>query len=186
MIIDLIRHTKPDIKPGIFYGQTDLALANSFEVERAALQQKIQSHYDLLITSPLQRCKQLAQHLNAERIIEEPRIMELNFGRWELQSWDGPEKEAIGRWMDNFVEEQAPEGESMRIMHQRVMDFWQEIKSTEAQSIAVVTHSGVQRLIHAEILQTPLSHLFRLELDYGSIIRIHHDKEHDLSRIRHL
>ena len=62
----LIRHTTPDIAHGICYGQLDINLSESFEYEVNAVL-KLLPALDLVITSPLQRCKKLAIHLAQER-----------------------------------------------------------------------------------------------------------------------
>lgn len=172
MQIDLIRHTTPAIEPGICYGQSDLDLAPSFPAERDNVLGRIDNDYDLVVTSPLQRCARLAEYVEGERHSTDPRIMEYNFGDWELVPWSelrGPETKT---WMHNFVDTPAPNGESMRIMHARVLEHWEELLAGTHEKVAVVTHSGVQRLIHAHILLTPLSHMFRLELAYGAVIRV--------------
>ena len=42
MQIYLVRHTTPDIVPGICYGRQDLGLAASFDAEAAAVRSKLQ------------------------------------------------------------------------------------------------------------------------------------------------
>lgn len=172
MQIDLIRHTTPDVESGICYGQADLGLADSFAAERDKVLGVIDSDYDLVVTSPLQRCALLAEHVTGAERRTEARIMEYDFGDWELRPWAelrGPETKT---WMHNFVDEPAPNGESMRIMQARVLAYWAELLGTDHGKVAVVTHSGVQRLIHAHVLDTPLTHMFRLELAFGAIIRV--------------
>ncbi len=203
MIIDLIRHTTPDVPSGTCYGQSDLTLESSYPDEFEKIYKKIAPHgqeepYDLLITSPLKRCKQLADTLNAKHRRTDERIKEYDFGDWELLPWSEIKGKQSETWMKNFVDQPAPNGESMLIMQQRVMHFWQELieeladttQSSNVQkppkSIAIVSHSGVQRLLHADILKTPLEYMFRLQLDFGAVIRLKHDVKNELTTIHHL
>jgi len=186
MLIHLIRHTTPDIQTGICYGQTDLDVADSFESERKAVLNKLENEYDVIYTSPLQRCSKLANHLNGQQRVSDKRIMEYNFGDWELLPWSEFTTIEAKDWMDNFVEQAAPNGESIISMQARVIDFFNELLNKDYQKVAIVSHSGVQRLLHAHILETPLTHLFRLQLAFGAVLEIKSNKESGLLTIKHL
>ncbi|MEO0368145.1 MAG: histidine phosphatase family protein, partial [Pseudomonadota bacterium] len=114
------------------------------------------------------------------------RIMEYHFGDWEMLSWQEIKGERAERWFDNFVDEQSPNGENMRSMQARVMEFYEELLQLDADSIAVFTHAGVQRIIHAHILSTPLKDMFRLQLDYGNVIESKHHAQSGSVTVRHL
>lgn len=185
MLIHLIRHTTPEIDEGTCYGQTDLDLAPSFEQEAQAVLSKLEPRYDCVITSPLQRCSRLANKIHTDKRLSDERIVEYNFGDWELKKWSEFTCDATQRWMDNFVEQAAPNGDSLISMKSRVDDFWQELIDSNHKRVAVVTHSGVQRLIHGLVLDTPMSHLFRLQLDFGAVLELNVDNENDLTTIKH-
>lgn len=186
MIIHLIRHTTPDIEPGICYGQTDLDVANSFEGEKQIVLSKILDQYDVAYTSPLQRCAKLAKSLSAAKHITDERIMEYNFGDWELLPWNEFKSDKAKNWMNNFVDQPAPNGDSMISMQKRVMSFFDELIKLPYESVAIVTHSGVQRLLHGHILETPLTHLFRLQLSFGAVLEINSDSTTGLLTVKHL
>jgi len=190
MIIDLIRHTTPAIEPGICYGQTDLDLKDTFESEFDTVHGKLTMNYDAIISSPLQRCLKLAktieQAVESSSLTLDPRIMEYNFGDWELKPWSELKSEQAKVWMDNFVDQPAPKGDSIIIMRERVLNFWEELLAQDYSHVAVVTHSGVQRLLHAEILETPLNRMFRLELDFGAVMRVTHNNQTKLTTVKHL
>ena len=155
MLIHLIRHTTPEIDQGICYGQTDLDLAPSFEQEAQTVLSKLKPHYDCVVTSPLQRCSRLASMINADKRHSDERIVEYNFGDWELKKWSEFNCESTQIWMNNFVEQPAPNGDSLIGMKSRVDEFWQELIHSDYKSVAVVTHSGVQRLIHCLLYTSP-------------------------------
>jgi alpha-ribazole phosphatase len=186
MIIHLIRHTRPDIQPGICYGQTDLDLADTFEIESEHVVGKLFAHYDAIYTSPLQRCARLSKKLTSNAIVQDSRIMEYNFGDWELLAWNDFKSNAAQHWMNNFVEQAAPNGDSLLTMRARVIEFWTELLEKNLETVAIVTHSGVQRLIHGLILDTPMEHLFRLQLDFGAILEVNSNLNSGLITVKHL
>jgi alpha-ribazole phosphatase len=186
MIIHLIRHTTPEIKTGICYGQTDLALADSFENEADATLSKLLDRYDAVYTSPLQRCALLAAKIESPSLINDDRLMEYNFGDWELMPWDDFKSEAAQNWMNNFVEQRAPNGDSMLSMQARVNEFWADLLASKHRHVAIVTHSGVLRLIHGHVLETPMTHLFRLQLSFGAILEVNSDAKSGLLTVKHL
>ncbi len=177
--IHLIRHTSPDIASGICYGQSDLALSNRFLEETANIKQRLnEPNYHTVYTSPLKRCRQLAEQLNYQQIIDDRRLMEMNFGDWELQHWDHINRDELDHWMNDFVHAQTPNGESMLMMNQRVQEFITELaggfKKAETGGVttAVITHAGVIRLIAAWVLGIPLGNSFRLAMDYGATFEL--------------
>jgi alpha-ribazole phosphatase len=184
MKIHLIRHTTPKVKKGICYGQADLGLNNTFHAEKQQVHAKLSMPYDAIYTSPLQRCSQLADTLEAPCCHVDARLMEYNFGDWELLPWS--QIKLHGAWVDNYVEQAAPGGESLLEMQQRVLEFWSELLTQQYESVAVVTHSGVQRLIHASILNTPLVDIFKLQLDFGAVIEVNHNHKYGAQTVRHL
>jgi alpha-ribazole phosphatase len=76
------------VPEGTCYGQTDVTLADTFDLEFAELQQKLPKFAEpvQVISSPLSRCLQLAARLSY-KITTDRRIMELNFGDWEMKNW---------------------------------------------------------------------------------------------------
>lgn len=186
MLIHLIRHTTPKIESGICYGQTDLDVTSSFEEEKQRVLGKLVKRYDAIYTSPLQRCAKLAAGISAKQRITDSRIMEYNFGDWELRPWSDFKPGEADDWMNNFVDQPAPNGDSIISMQQRVMAFFNHLLAQSHETVAVVSHSGVQRIFHAHILQTPLTHMFRLQLDFGAVLEIKSDLKNNLLTVKHL
>jgi broad specificity phosphatase PhoE len=63
-----------------------------------------------------------------------------------------------------------PGGESIARMAERTMEAWKEITVwSEGEQIAVVGHSGVNRAILARLLDMPLTSLFKIRMDCGSM-----------------
>ena len=105
--ITAIRHTRVDVPFGVCYGQTDVPLASTYVEELAAVQTQVDWYqYDAIWCRPLKRCRRLAEDLfPRETILFDPRLMELNFGRWEMQRWDDISDTADAKaWFADFVE----------------------------------------------------------------------------------
>lgn len=181
MNIYLIRHTAVGVEKGTCYGQSDVQLASTFYEERLAIQKKLPQKLDVVYSSPLQRCKQLAEFLDGSCQTDD-RLMELNFGEWELKRWNRINPEALQQWMENYVNSCCPGGESFLDLHKRATEFWNEILMKKAGNIVVVTHGGVIRSIIAQILAIPLNKIFAVDVDYGSITKLSYRDEHTYVR----
>ena len=85
MKITLIRHTKVDVPQGIIYGQSDVGLQQTFTEEAAEIGKKLNGKtFNRFYSSPLTRCKKLAQHLfESEQIQFDPRLQEIKLSDWE-------------------------------------------------------------------------------------------------------
>jgi alpha-ribazole phosphatase len=171
MNIYLIRHTKVDVAKGICYGQTDVELADSFIEEVKIIESLIENiQFDKIYSSPLSRCKKLAKRLFKSEIIYDDRLMEMNFGEWELQEWDKIQHPDIDRWMTDFVNTPCPNGESFIDMHKRIISFISEL-NPEYKNIAVIAHGGPMRNFMTHINNEDLKDAFKRDIEYGEIIR---------------
>ena len=169
MEVYLIRHTTPNITPGLIYGHLEVDLTDSFLQELAIVKQKIPPTFDAVYSSPSLRCTQLARQLTQEFIVDD-RLRELNFGNWEGKTWDTIDQNEAKDWMDDFVNVPTPAGESMLQMNERVTHFWQELLKITHQNVAVVTHGGVIRLLLAADRKLPLASAFEIKVGYGDVV----------------
>ena len=61
MILTLIRHTSVAVPKGVCYGQSDVALAGSFDSEAKVVCGRLKGRrFDEVYSSPLSRCVKLA------------------------------------------------------------------------------------------------------------------------------
>lgn len=172
-MIHLIRHTKPDVPLGICYGQTDLPLADTFAEEFDVIRQKLKPTPNTsIISSPLQRCHQLANALFEDSAIElNNDLKEMHFGDWEMQAWNNIEQTQLKQWGGNFVNMPSPNGESFNCLNTRVLKVWSTLDWVN-QDYVLVTHAGVIRVILSALLKSPLEKAFTLDVRYGEVIRI--------------
>lgn len=172
MEIYLIRHTTPNIDKGICYGQADLDVATTFEEEATKIVNSIDFDENTIVySSPLKRCTKLANQLS-ENILTDKRLMELNFGDWELLKWDDIPEPASSIWMNNFVTECTPNGEAYIDLAKRAFEVFTEITSTSEKKLIITTHAGVIRSILAKLNNIHLKDSFDIKVEYGQIFKI--------------
>lgn len=173
MEVYLIRHTTPDIAAGRCYGQSDIPLKPTFPEEMKTVRKALPAAVEVIYSSPLSRCAMLAKALHPAELVLDPRLMELDFGDWELQYWDNLPQEALNEWMEDFVHNSPPGGESMVELQNRVLAWWRELIFTNSKSVAVVTHAGVIRVLKAYLDDIPLQDAFsKIKVDYGAVISL--------------
>jgi alpha-ribazole phosphatase len=175
--IYVIRHTAPAVSRGICYGQSDIDVTETFFDEAAIIRTCLPSTIEQIHSSPLMRCKKLAEHLfpNNDILLHEA-LMEINCGEWELKQWNDILKNEIDPWMEDFVRISIPGGESYIDLYERVKNCFSGIISSNT-DVAIITHGGVIRSILSHITQTPLNDSFnRFSLHYGCVVKINADE----------
>ena len=173
MRITTIRHTRVDVPTGVCYGKTDVPLASTYAEEMAAVKTQTDWYqFDAVYCSPLSRCRKLAEDVFPRETIRfDERLMELNFGRWEMQQWDDIDDTAEAQaWFDDFVSVRTPGGESFQDQITRAAEFLKELKSTGYEHVAVVTHGGTIRALHCLLNGTKPSDAFQNKVNYGELI----------------
>ncbi len=174
MDIYLIRHTQTDTVNGLCYGQSDVALADSFIAEARLIREKLPelSPDCLIASSPLRRCTQLAQTFG-KPVKLDGRLQEVNFGDWENQRFDDIDAERLKIWTENFVTMSPPNGESFSDLCRRAGGFWDELVANKpAGQVLLVTHAGVIRALLAHILELPPVNAFKFRIDAGSVHKL--------------
>ena len=105
-----------------------------------------------VVTSPLRRCVETAALLGAPDAAREPRIIEMDWGDCQGESFVAL-RERLGEAMrDNEargLDFRPPGGESPRLVLERVKAWLKEIASAGEPTLAV-THRGVIRALFAE------------------------------------
>ncbi|TWF35311.1 alpha-ribazole phosphatase [Chitinophaga polysaccharea] len=185
MEIYLIRHTETILPKGICYGQTDVSLQEPFLDQFSKIISHVSPSNALVYSSPLKRCALLADAFSSyngqySQVITDNRLMEINFGSWEMKQWDEISQQELNKWMADFVNEKPLGGECFRDMDQRVKGFFDEkifSGTEENNTIVIVTHAGVIRSILCQVLEIPLQNAFSIQIDYGSITKIRIDKK---------
>ncbi|RKR11197.1 alpha-ribazole phosphatase [Flavobacterium sp. 90] len=176
MEIYLVRHTETVCEKGICYGQSDVDLAEPFDLVFENILSQLPSEA-VIFSSPLKRCVILAEYIgrNIKTISfeKENRLMEMNFGDWELKNWNNIPQEELNPWMEDFVTIKVSNGESFVELHQRVEGFLADLVSKEITiPIILVAHAGVIRSILCHQTSLPLKDAFNNKVDFGEVIKI--------------
>ena len=146
MNLTLVRHTSVAVAPDICYGQSDVDVSACFEAEAQQVLENLQGKsFDAVYCSPLSRCRKLASFCGYANPVTDKRLMELNFGNWELKAWKEIQDPHLQLWFDNWYNESPTKGESFRAMTERVESFLNEIKDLSYQQVIIFTHAGVIR-----------------------------------------
>jgi alpha-ribazole phosphatase len=173
MEIYLIRHTRTVEESSRCFGHTDVALAGDFEAELQKLKEKIKDiDRATVFSSPLQRCRKMAEKISDEAPLMDDRLKELNFGDWEMKRWHEIDQPALQLWMKDYVNVACPNGESYLELYQRVSAFWQDLSTSPVEKAIIITHGGVIRAWLALILELPLEKSFTFDVPHGGISRI--------------
>ncbi|MEO8516960.1 MAG: alpha-ribazole phosphatase [Flavobacterium sp.] len=173
MEIYLVRHTETVCEKGICYGQSDVNIQADYQKQFESIKSQVPSN-TVFYSSPLKRCAILADYLSDANYKTDSRLMEMHFGDWELKNWDAIALEEMNPWMQDFVNVKVPNGESFRVLYERVADFMEnEIGTNISKPIVIVTHAGVIRSILCKISNLPLKDAFQNKVDFGEIVRIH-------------
>ncbi|RTZ07469.1 alpha-ribazole phosphatase [Flavobacterium sp. GSP6] len=172
MEVYLVRHTETVCEKGICYGQADVALLEPYEQQFEAIKAQIPAE-SIVYSSPLNRCVELANFLSSTKIQMDSRLMEMNFGDWELKNWDSVPVIDFTPWMNDFVHVRVPNGESFTDLHDRVSDFLDNgLPKKTIKPIVIVTHAGVIRSILCKITKLPLRDAFQNKVNFGAVIKI--------------
>ena len=176
MEVYLVRHTETVCPKGICYGQSDMDIIEPYDAVFQSILNQLPQDANLY-SSPLLRCVLLANYIkdNSEitAVNEDARLMEMNFGDWEMKNWDVIDLDELNPWMADFVNVRVPNGESFTDLHNRVIDFMHnELQITNSKPVIIVAHAGVIRSFLCEISDLPLKDAFQNKVDFGAIIKI--------------
>lgn len=151
MSIILLRHTRPIGAEGLCYGRTDLPLADCFEREAARLCRGLPP-IRRIVTSPLSRCARLARAIGAARNLSvetDPRVIEMDFGRWEGMAWSSIPRDDLERWRENLTHATPHGGERVADLAKRTRDALDAAADGRV-PVLIVTHNGVIKAALAE------------------------------------
>ncbi len=165
--ITFVRHAEPiSITP--FMGRTDVV---ALPQANQALAQRLNGSYDLIVSSPLQRCAGLAELLAEKNHIPTKLIADLqerDWGAWDGLSPDQIDPSELAAYYQSPFDYPIPQAESLPAMQERVHQAWCSLLHTAAGDILCITHGGVMRVVLQQIFNLSNEALFQLKFDYGS------------------
>ncbi|PKO83541.1 MAG: phosphoglycerate mutase [Betaproteobacteria bacterium HGW-Betaproteobacteria-11] len=170
MQLFLIRHPPPRVAAGLCYGATDLVLAEDPRPWVGQLAAQLPPAVPLF-TSPLQRCLLPARQLQPQAVAD-ARLREMDFGAWEMQSWDAIDRASLDAWAADPLGFAPPEGESVATLKDRVLDFLAELRAAGIATAALMTHAGVMKVIVGHARRLPHDAWMQLAFACGDVVSV--------------
>jgi len=173
MHLILVRHTRPCVAAGVCYGITDLDLAPTFNDEAAAIVATLPVA-DRLVSSPLRRCRRLAERIGAAQGVVpvfDERLREFDFGTWEGVRWDAIPRAELDAWAADFFHARPHGGESVHMLRERVETAIADYRRS-GESHVVITHAGV---IKAALAQSGHPDGWKAAVGFGAAVRLPRD-----------
>ncbi len=182
MTLHLLRHAPAAGTAGRCIGHTDVPLAqpDAFAAVAAAWPH---GRPDRLVASDLARAAASAAPLAAAwglRAETEPRLREMDFGRWDGRPWAEIERDdpdALAAWMSDWTATPASGGESFADVQARVGDWLDSLPAggkTDGETVAVA-HAGAIRAVLVRVLGLDPAHAFRLAVGHGALTTLRLD-----------
>jgi probable phosphomutase (TIGR03848 family) len=132
-----------------------------------------------VVTSPLERCRQTAELLSTEPIVDD-RLIECDYGDWTGRKLSELRDEALwDRIQRQPSHVRFPGGESMRALQMRALDAIDDHDAAVAQEFGhngawvAVTHADIIKSIVADALGLHLDGFQRILVDPGSVSVVH-------------
>lgn len=174
--IYLVRHGDVEASSGAFLGWTDVSLSPKGRLQGNRLAERLRAaKIDRCFCSPLRRARQTAELIVENRDIEieiHECLKEIHFGRWEGLNFNevvrqDPE-EAQG-WCDSPLDFTFPEGDSVAVFIENLKSDLQWLKAQDGETLLLVTHAGVIRVLLTLLLDLRPADQFKFEVERGSL-----------------
>jgi alpha-ribazole phosphatase len=170
----LVRHTVPQVAPGLCYGRLDVPLAASWPADLEQCLRSVPTAMHVF-SSPARRCLALAEAIAARDgvdVVEDRRLLELDFGRWEGVRWDDIPRIELDLWCSEVVERAPGGGECLRSLWERVARFADELRNTPAGTIVIVGHHGSLRCLYALLAGQSPQEIWQATIPSGGVIEL--------------
>jgi phosphoserine phosphatase len=171
----LTRHGDVDgIRPARFRGRAELAMTERGLAEADALAKRIAATWKpvAVFTSPLQRCVLTGGKIAAAcGVKSEVRdgLGDIDYGAWQMRTHDevsAESPEAYRLWHAAPQLTRFPKGESLQDVMARATDVLREaLLSYPEQTVVLVGHDSVNRVLLLQLLDMPLAAYWRLVQD---------------------
>lgn len=175
----LIRHAETALA-GTFCGATDPPLNDRGRAQLPGLIARLSARTDAfplnaVYTSDLLRARETAEAIAADTPIHvRPALRQIDFGRWETLTWQQIEDADpiyAARWISEFPNLPPGGGEPIPLFRHRVLQEFAFIRQQlTGQTIAVVTHSTVLRVLLEGLGHFSAHHAWESTRDYTCLL----------------
>lgn len=172
-MIVAVRHPKPDISPGICYGRLDVAPEMPMMPAPDDVHERL-GKIDRIVSSPLRRAHVFARALAATLGLDvelEPRLQEMDFGRWEGVAWQDIPRGEIDAWAIDPLAYRPGGGETVDELNARVLAVRREWMETPGTSLWV-THAGPMRCLYAGLHGQSVATSLNQPFAYGELLQL--------------
>jgi len=174
----LLRHGEvEDPYQRAFGGRIDMNLSPRGHQQAAQLAAHLRRRpIDLIYASPMKRAQQTLEPLKshgAQAAVTVADFREVDFGDWTGLTWEQVHARYdihAHQWLEIMDKAAMPNGESTETFRARIEPEFRRIISQHAgESVAIVCHGGVIRMMLAILLELPMSKMACFEIDYASV-----------------
>jgi phosphoserine phosphatase len=168
----LIRHGHVEgIKPERFRGREPLELTERGRAEAHAVAKRIAESWrpSMIYTSPMGRCVATGAAIaKACRLYAEVwgDLNDFDYGDWQFKTFDQAEREApqlFAAWFATPHLVRFPNGEALQDVAARTANALRQVLAWHSdETIVLVGHDSVNRVLLLQLLDLPLSHFWRL------------------------
>jgi broad specificity phosphatase PhoE len=181
MDLILVRHGRTDAKLDLCLGQADLPLSTRgfTDVQQLAATWD-QAAPRFLFCSDLRRAQQSAQVFAAKFAIEpliDPRLREVDFGRWNGRHWNDvmqADNSRYRHWLENWVIQEAPDGESFADVLRRTGAWLAALLGStgDEDCVLAVAHAGSIRAVLCHALGLPPGRALSIGIEHARASRL--------------
>ena len=185
----LMRHGEVDVRyHKIFGGTIDMDLSPRGVGQAQDLGEYLRlTKLDMLFCSPMKRARQTAAPLT---MMEQPEptiiddLREIDFGEWTGKTWMRVRDEYqinVFTWLDELMAGRVKDAEnSERFFGRMRASLDQILADAKGKTIGVVCHGGVVRGLLSLLLDIPVSHFGKIDIEYASLTKVElHDHKHE-------
>lgn len=176
MLIDLLRHGETTAGK-CFLGRSDVSLTEHGWQQMLAAVSK--QRYELIISSPLNRCLEFAQHYSAQTGV--PCVVEEHFSEYDFGAWEGKTSEELwttqraqlSAFWDDPHNHPPPGAENFRQFQQRVAQAMQQhVQQFQGRNMLLIAHGGVIRQIFMSLMNKSWQQAMKIPVQHGEIKRL--------------
>ena len=181
MDLIVVRHGQTEARPGLCIGHADLPLsARGFTDVQQLATTWVGVPPRFLFTSDLRRAQQSAQVFAAAFAIEPlsaSRRRGSDFGRWNGRHWNEvmqADADHYRHWFDNWVIQEAPDGESFADVLRRTGAWLAALLATTGDDdrVLAIGHAGSIRAVLCHALGLPPARALGIAVDHSRVSRL--------------
>jgi broad specificity phosphatase PhoE len=186
--IVLIRHGEPEASAtGRCYGKMDVGLSDVGRSQMKRVAGALRSaSIAAVYASPRRRARESAEGLSSDVVVD-ARLSEIHFGELEGLTYDEAAERyptLYKRWMDHPTEVEFPGGEGFGAMKLRVLEAMGAIRNAHSdQTVAIVSHGGVNRIVLADALGIEPRNIFHLDQSHAGVSIVDDYDDYSLVRL---